>query len=252
MDTCYSLKTTKLKTMTTTKVKLIAISGCSSSGKTTLAKFLANAIPGCILIHEDDFYKPDSEIPINEKYGVADWDCPEALDLDAFKRELDLIKTTGSIKTKLIHNENVDDIGKFNIKQEDWDALRVKLSSVIESDLKVVLVDGFMIFNDEELMKKFDIRVFVRAPYEVLRRRRHARAGYKTLESFWVDPPYYFDEFVYRAYREEHKHLFVNEDVEGSLRSDAELFELINDDETEITTALNTIADYIVSHLDAN
>ncbi|CDO96454.1 unnamed protein product [Kluyveromyces dobzhanskii CBS 2104] len=235
--------------MTNKKLILIAISGCSSSGKTTLAKLTSNAIPESILLHEDDFYKPDAEIPMNEKYQIADWDCPEALDIDAFKRELDQIKQTGSIRSKLIHNDNVDDIAKFDLSKEEWVLLERKYAELKCSDVKIVLVDGFMIFNDKELTDKFDLKIFVRAPYGTLKQRRYARAGYKTLDSFWVDPPYYFDEFVYKSYTREHKHMFLNDDIEGELKPGTEAFELLNDDNTNIADALNAIADYIVKAL---
>lgn len=38
-----------------------AISGCSSSGKTTLARLLRDVFPGSFVLHEDDFYRPESE-----------------------------------------------------------------------------------------------------------------------------------------------------------------------------------------------
>ncbi|KAK0513990.1 hypothetical protein JMJ35_003712 [Cladonia borealis] len=58
---------------------LIALSGPTSSGKTTLATALRHIFapptypPGILLIHQDDFYKTDEEIPLTEK-GIKDWD----------------------------------------------------------------------------------------------------------------------------------------------------------------------------------
>lgn len=40
---------------------IIGISGCSSSGKTTLARLLRDLFPETFILHEDDFYKPESE-----------------------------------------------------------------------------------------------------------------------------------------------------------------------------------------------
>lgn len=45
---------------------LIALSGPTSSGKTTLAHALTRILPNTLLIHADDFYRPDSEIPLTE------------------------------------------------------------------------------------------------------------------------------------------------------------------------------------------
>jgi nicotinamide/nicotinate riboside kinase len=40
---------------------VVGISGCSSSGKTTLARLLRDIFPGTFILHEDDFYKAESE-----------------------------------------------------------------------------------------------------------------------------------------------------------------------------------------------
>lgn len=43
------------------KAIIIGISGCSSSGKTTLARLLRDIFPNTMILHEDDFYKPEAE-----------------------------------------------------------------------------------------------------------------------------------------------------------------------------------------------
>lgn len=43
------------------KAAIIGISGCSSSGKTTLARLLRDIFPNAMILHEDDFYKPEAE-----------------------------------------------------------------------------------------------------------------------------------------------------------------------------------------------
>jgi nicotinamide/nicotinate riboside kinase len=40
---------------------VIAISGASSSGKTTLARLLAQIFEGAFILHQDDFYRPEAE-----------------------------------------------------------------------------------------------------------------------------------------------------------------------------------------------
>ncbi|CAR29334.1 ZYRO0G06270p [Zygosaccharomyces rouxii] len=218
---------------------LVALSGCSSSGKSTIAKVIAQICPDITLIHEDDFYKHDDEIPFNEKRGISNWDSPEALDLAHFEAELDSIKETGQISSQLVHNNNVDDISKFQLDPNFLQTLRHKLEPISRST-RIVLVDGFMIYNSPKLASKFDLKLFVRAPYEVLKARRNARPGYQTLDSYWVDPPYYFDEFVYDSYRSSHAHLFIDGDVEGSLnpQTAAGIKEFTNGSGTPLTEAL--------------
>lgn len=187
------------------------------------------------MIHEDDFYKHDEEVPIDEKYGIRNWDSPEALDIPLFEKELDTIKRTGSISSELIHNNNVDDITKFDLKDDFLAQMRRKYD-LIHPDVKLVIVDGFMIYNNPSLSSKFDLKILIRAPYDVLKKRRAARPGYQTLDSFWLDPPYYFDEFVYKSYKQAHAHLFILGDIEGELDSSSAkgIKEFKNDENTPI------------------
>jgi len=43
------------------KAIVVGISGCSSSGKTTLARLLRDILPNTFILHEDDFYRPEEE-----------------------------------------------------------------------------------------------------------------------------------------------------------------------------------------------
>lgn len=47
--------------MDTKKALVVGISGCSSSGKTTLARLLRDIFPHTFILHEDDFYRPETE-----------------------------------------------------------------------------------------------------------------------------------------------------------------------------------------------
>jgi nicotinamide/nicotinate riboside kinase len=40
---------------------IISISGPSSSGKTTISRLLRDLFPSMFILHQDDFYKPESE-----------------------------------------------------------------------------------------------------------------------------------------------------------------------------------------------
>lgn len=221
---------------------IVGCSGCSSSGKTTVVKLLNSIIQekdkefgtdfhsNIVILHEDDFFKTDADILIDPVRNIMNWDCPEALNLDLFKEELINLKRNGDDKLTLlskdlIHNDNVESLEKFQLDPDFQNLVYSKFKSLIEkAELKtkvrkfyVVIVDGFMMFHDDSILNLFDLKLFFRAPYKVLKQRREKRS-YKTLEGSWVDPPFYFDEFVYKYYNLNHKHLFENADVEnGSL-----------------------------------
>lgn len=43
------------------KAVVVGLSGCSSSGKTTLARLLRDIFPNTFILHEDDFYRAEVE-----------------------------------------------------------------------------------------------------------------------------------------------------------------------------------------------
>lgn len=52
----------KLSTMAAPrKAVVVGVSGCSSSGKTTLARLLRDIFPNSFVLHEDDFYRAETE-----------------------------------------------------------------------------------------------------------------------------------------------------------------------------------------------
>lgn len=67
---------------------LIGIGGLSRSGKTKLAKRVKKLFPqeAALLLHQDDYVKEESEIPMIRDH--IDWEVPESLDLDKWKRAI--------------------------------------------------------------------------------------------------------------------------------------------------------------------
>ncbi|KAK3901440.1 nicotinamide riboside kinase [Staphylotrichum tortipilum] len=85
---------TDMADMDKPRTLIIGISGCSSSGKTTLARLLRDMFPNTFILHEDDFYKPEAELPT--KNGLTDWDCPEAISIPDLEAALVHIRETGT------------------------------------------------------------------------------------------------------------------------------------------------------------
>ena len=44
------------------------------------------------------------------------------------------------------------------------------------------LVDGFMLYWNMDVVKMLDVKLFVKAEYDLLKRRREIRLGYVTIE----------------------------------------------------------------------
>jgi len=206
---------------------LVGISGPSSSGKTTLSRLLRDIFPPSRLyiLHLDDFYLTDTEIPV--KNGIQDWDCLESLNLVELKRALEHIKEHGESPEWLVSKEDQNSVGDHGVPEAEIKRLRDEIKSWWEvgtdwEDKRICIVDGFLLFSQdmEEIRSLFDVRLFLRTSYETAKRRRAARSGYVTLEGFWQDPPGYVDEIVWPNYVHAHQFLFDGGNVEGPLNSD--------------------------------
>ncbi|CAG8785695.1 5388_t:CDS:2, partial [Racocetra fulgida] len=50
------------------------------------------------------------------------------------------------------------------------------------TDWTFVLVDGFLLYWDMQVVKELDIKLFVQADYAILKKRREERTGYVTVD----------------------------------------------------------------------
>jgi nicotinamide/nicotinate riboside kinase len=172
---------------------LIGISGVSSSGKTTLARLLRDIFPNTFVLHEDDFYKTDADIPINKEAGnVADWDCLEAIDLPALASALNFIKVNGMPPPDLVSKEDKNDVGPCEVDRKAVDRLEWQASRWMFQDVPpIAIIDGFLLYAEgmKQIRELFDVRVLLRTNFATGKARRENRQGYVTVEGFWEDPP---------------------------------------------------------------
>ncbi|KAL9075886.1 MAG: hypothetical protein Q9161_001280 [Pseudevernia consocians] len=209
---------------------LLALSGPTSSGKTTLATALHDIFPpphySLTTIHADDFYKPDSQIPLLRD-GIQDWDCAESLDLAGLEGVLRGVKAgegrgRGMMMMERQGNFEPDGDGDGDADgDEDEDGVHIArgISGACIERMRgkvrgweegvrglgrgVVVVDGFLLFGKSvpgSLRGLFDVKVLLRAGYEDAKARRERRNGYVTLEGFWRDPEGYFERVVWPNY----------------------------------------------------
>lgn len=202
------------------KTLLIAISGPSCSGKTTLSRLLRDTIPRCFIIHQDDFYKTDAEIPIkrtSDGRDLQDWDCFESIDYQKLLDTVRYVKNHGKLPAGFESMEDRNAVGHVDVDDGAIEQCRQRLADSMPQGVHVVILDGFLLFSRAmtELMQLFDRGLLLRADHDTVRARREARKGYVTLEGFWEDPEGYVDQIVWPNYVEDHKHLFADQDVEG-------------------------------------
>ncbi|KAJ3543365.1 hypothetical protein NM208_g3623 [Fusarium decemcellulare] len=212
--------------MTGNKALIAGISGCSSSGKTTLARLLRDIFPHTFILHEDDFYRAEVELPM--KNGLRDWDCPEALDIPAMAESLAYIRQHASFPPTLDSKEDRNSVGECPVSESTIAAQRAKVEAALGPDhplrtnLRLCLLDGFLLYAPSmaAIQSHLDIKLFLRTTYTKAKARREARDGYVTLEGFWADPPGYVDKIVWPNYVEQHAWMFEGGDVEAEFKTD--------------------------------
>lgn len=196
---------------------LVGLSGVSSSGKTTLARLLRDILPNTFILHEDDFYWPDNQIPVRN--GIHDWDCLEAIDLSKLASALKYIKQYGCPPPGIDSKEDKNSVGQCDVDHTVVEHL--KLAGAAKSSHsqapRIAIMDGFLLYSQtmKEVRNLLDLKIFLRTDYKTAKARREARSGYVTVEGFWEDPPGYVDDVVWPNYVKDHSFLFKNGDVEG-------------------------------------
>lgn len=225
------------------KLLLVGIGGPSSSGKTTVAKALHLALAQSTLVHLDDFYFADDQIPMDLEKNVQNWDCSGAIDWTKFKAYIGEVRRTNGQNLAMETLEMDSEIKLSDAEVEEFSAQIRSLSG-----FHVVLVDGFMLYHDEEILDLFDVKLFFHAPYKILKARREARQGYNTVAGFWADPPNYFDDIVWPEFEKSHRFLFENGNVEGSLNVEARRMGLA-DAENDGTKSLKELVTWSLSEI---
>lgn len=203
------------------KPLIIGLSGASSSGKTTIAELLRNIFPDTVVLHEDDFYLPDDQIPVNETIQDHDWDCSGAIDFDSFTTVIYKLKHDIPFHmNNYVHVEEGNVSNKITVDvnlKNSVIALLQKKSKGLLSQRKIYLVDGFLMYHHKELLELMDIKLFFRADYLTLKSRRMSRK-YTIDSGVWTDPPNYFELCVWPDFYNYHKSIFVNGTDEESVK----------------------------------
>ncbi|KAL8762176.1 MAG: hypothetical protein Q9184_001773 [Pyrenodesmia sp. 2 TL-2023] len=208
----------------------IALSGLSSTGKSTIASHLPSIFPpphyALTLLHVDEFYKSQAELPFRD--GLLDWDCTASLDWPRLEAAVRRWKDGEQVEEGKVNPQPTIAVGEGGgITQALVEELRDEVGKMSD-DIKreegttqrILLLDGFLLFAPSvprSFVSLLDVKILLRAPYEEAKRRREARSGYSTMEGWWEDPPGYFDRVVWPNYVQENRGFFGEGDVEGAV-----------------------------------
>ena len=151
-------------------ILVIGIAGGTGSGKTTLMNNLIQRYGDAVtVLSHDNYYKRHDELPYEERCKL-NYDEPAALETDLMARHLESLRRGETILCPVydftVHNRSDETI------------------PIVPK--KVIIVEGILIFEDNELRELMDIRIFVDTDADVRLCRRIKRDVNKrgrTLES---------------------------------------------------------------------
>lgn len=137
----------------------IGIAGGSGSGKTTLAKQLAEYFGDRLsLLRHDDYYKSQASLALEER-ATLNFDHPDAFDTKLLIEHLDDLQEGKDILCP-IYNYSLHD--------------RSQESRVVKAT-EVIVLEGILIFENPEILKRLDIKIFVDTDADVRIIRRIKR-----------------------------------------------------------------------------
>jgi uridine kinase len=142
------------------KPLIIGIAGGTGSGKTTVARNIARALPDASVafLDMDGYYRNFAHLPLDERRKI-NWDHPEAFDLDLFASHLEQLARGDPIE------KPVYDFATHVRSQ--------RTERITPAD--VVVVDGILLFVDQRIRALFDVKVFVDADPDIRLVRRIQR-----------------------------------------------------------------------------
>ena len=142
------------------KPLIIGIAGGSGSGKSTVARKVAESLDGAsaAFIDMDAYYRNFAHLPMEERRRV-NWDHPDAFDHELLADHL----------TRLIEGEAIEKpVYDFVSHARSARTERVEPADVI-------VIDGILLFVDERIRALCDVKVFVETDADIRLIRRIRR-----------------------------------------------------------------------------
>lgn len=151
-------------------ILVIGIAGGTGSGKTTLMNNLIAEFSDVVtILSHDNYYKRHDELTYEQRC-LLNYDEPDALETDLMARHLEQLRRGEAIDCPVYD---------FTLHNRSDQTIRIVPQ-------KVIIVEGILIFENEQLRNLMDIRIFVDTDADVRLCRRIKRDVNKrgrTLES---------------------------------------------------------------------
>jgi len=142
------------------KPLVIGVAGGSGSGKSTVSRNVAQALPNhsVAFIDMDAYYLNYAHLPFEERRKI-NWDHPDAFDWELLLAQLKRLSSGESIEKPVY----------------DFVAHTRSNSTVVVPPAEVVVVDGILLFVDRRIRELCDVKVFVDADADTRLIRRLRR-----------------------------------------------------------------------------
>ena len=153
------------------KPLVIGVAGGSGSGKTTIINAIIKELEGVdiVTLQHDSYYRDNTHLPMAEREKI-NYDHPDALETDLLVLHL----------KELIADREIE------MPVYDFTVHNRKNDGIIKRPAQVIIVDGILIFVEEELRSLMDVRIFVNTDNDIrfIRRlKRDMRERNRTMES---------------------------------------------------------------------
>lgn len=143
-----------------TQVLTVGITGPSGSGKTSFLNSLLTefATHEICLISQDNYYRAiDSQQ--TDRNGVINFDVPQAIDMEAYARDIMTLQKGQAVKIK-----------EYDFMNSGNEVIWMTLEPA-----PIIIVEGLFIYHDEALKQLFDLKVFIDVEDHIRLKRRILR-----------------------------------------------------------------------------
>ena len=145
------------------KPLIIGIAGGSGSGKSTVARRVADALgkASVVFLDMDAYYRNHTHLTLEERRRV-NWDHPDAFDIDLLVEQLQMLASGRPIRKPIY----------------DFVSHTRRDEAEMVTPADVIVVDGILLFSEARVRDLCDVKVFVDADADirVLRRIRRDMA----------------------------------------------------------------------------
>ncbi|GIK84261.1 MAG: uridine kinase [Patescibacteria group bacterium] len=139
---------------------IIGVAGGSGSGKTTLSNEIRKSVPKKFIEHipHDAYYRDQTHIPMEKRFHT-NYDHPDSLETDLLIKHIKQLKKGKSVQRPTY------DFTNHNRSKE----------TVLIEPKQIILIEGILIFADEQLRKQINMKIFVDTDGDLRLARRLVR-----------------------------------------------------------------------------